>query len=175
MILTLVILIQPLVWFFTDPRTPKERIRAYFRLKSILFLLAEVLLVVGTLVIRPWPQFPIDHLINVFGQVIFFIGIILAIWAKITMKNNWNMPGEYHQRQKEIVRSGPFKFSRNPIYVGLILVILGYSLALRSYTFILVPFIAFYFYKAILKEEKILTKHFGKKYLDYISQVPRFI
>lgn len=175
MILTLILLVQPVVWFLTDPRSLSERMKAYFKLKTILFLIVEVGLVAGTLYFRPWGETPFDHLINIFGQVIFFAGIILSVWAKITMKNNWNMPGEYHQRQKEIVKSGPFKFSRNPIYVGLILVILGYSLALRSYTFILVPFIAVYFYKAILKEEKILTKHFGKKYLDYNSRVPRFI
>ncbi len=174
MILTLIFLLLPLVWFFTDPRSLKERIQNYFKLKSMLFLIAEILLVVGTLYLRPWIQTPIDHLINIFGQVIFLAGIILSVWAKITMKSNWNMPGEYHQRQKEIVKNGPFKFSRNPIYVGLILVILGYCLALRSYTFILVPFIALYFYKAILKEEKILTKHFGKEYLEYKSKVGRF-
>ena len=92
------------------------------------------------------------------------------------MKASWGVPAEHDiARQNKIIKKGPFSFSRNPIYVGLILVILGYTLALRSYSVLLVLLVAFYFCKAILKEEKILNKHFGKEYLEYKSKVRRFI
>ncbi len=174
--LTLFLLILPLVWFFTDTRSLKEKIKVYFRLKSILFLLAEVLLIFGVLFSRFWLQTPIDNLIITIGRIVFFTGIILAVWAKIVMKSNWGMPGEYNeQMQKKIVKDGPFSLSRNPIYLGLILVFLGYALAFLCYMILVVPIIVLYFYKQALKEEKILEKHFGEEYLQYKSKVSRFI
>lgn len=92
------------------------------------------------------------------------------------MKSKWGMPAELNtNRQNKIIKTGPFSFSRNPIYLGLILIVLGGLLALRSYTVLLIPFVISYFYKAVLKEEKILEKHFGKEYLEYKSKVRRFI
>ncbi len=172
-------MVLPLIWILTDPRSLIERIRHYFTLKSLSISLAELFLLVAGLASReflPWPKTGIDNLMIFFGLILFFSGMFLAVWAKIAMKTKWGLPGEHDiKRQNEILDRGPFAISRNPIYIGLISVILGYTLALRSWAIFLVPFVIFYFYKAILKEERNLTKYFGKKYLDYKSKVPRFI
>lgn len=124
----------------------------------------------------PWPETLLDLLIFTFGLILFFVGVFVAVWAKITMKANWGLPEEHDiKRQNKIITNGPFSFSRNPIYLGLILLILGYTLALKSYSVLLVPLVVVYFYKAALKEEKILTKHFGKEYSEYRLKVRRFI
>lgn len=179
LVILVTLLIIPLVWAFTDPRTSKERFKAFFKLKSISFSLAEALIVAITLlsgIFFPWSPMPSDGLVVTIGLVLYFIGLFVAVWAKLTMKSVWGMPAEHDiKRQNKIIKKGPFVFSRNPIYLGLILVVLGSSLALRSYSILLVPFIAFYFYKAVLKEEKNLTKYFGKEYLEYKSKVRRFI
>lgn len=179
LVILVTILIIPLVWAFTDPRTSKERFKNFFRLKTIAFSLAEALIIAVTFssaIFLPWPNFQFSSLVSAIGLIAYLLGLYLAVWAKLTMKSVWGMPAEHNfKRQNKIIRKGSFAFSRNPIYLGLILVILGSSLALRSYSIIFVPFVAFYFYKAVLKEEKILTKHFGKEYLEYKSKVRRFI
>lgn len=178
-VLTIILLTLPLIWIIADPRSLQERIKAYFNPKSALYGLAEMAVIVATYLSRkyyPWPNTTLDGLIVLLGIIIFLVGMFIAVWAKITMKANWGMPGQHDiTRQNKIIRKGPFSFSRNPIYLGLILVILGYTLALKSYTILLVPIAIAYFYKAVLKEEKILTKYFGKEYLEYKSKVPRFI
>lgn len=169
----------PLVWIMTDPRSLQERVEAYLKIKSIIFLICGTLLILGTLSIGfsfPWPNSFLDRVIILIGPTIFVIGMVLSIWAKVTMKSGWGLPAEHDiKRQNKIIAKGPFAFSRNPIYLGLILVVLGYTLSLRSYSILFVPIILFYFYRVILKEEKFLTKHFGIKYLEYKSKVPRFI
>ena len=56
------------------------------------------------------------------GAMLAFLGMALAVWAKLTMKKNWGVPGQDDpQMQPELVTSGPFRISRNPIYVGLFL------------------------------------------------------
>lgn len=177
--LTTVFLGLSVIWTLTDPRTAKERFQIYFRLKSIIFLLAELLIIWTTFFSTtyfPWPKTLLSGLITIFGLGLYFTGIFIAVWAKVTMKSNWGMPAEHDiKKQNKIITKGPFAFSRNPIYLGLILVILGYTLALRSYSILLVPLVILYFYKAALKEEKILTKYFGKEYLEYKTKVRRFI
>ena len=179
LLLTIIFLFLPVVWTLTDSTTPSERFKAYFRLKSFSFLLAELLIIWTTffsVIYFPWPKTLLSGLITIFGLFFYFTGIFIAVWAKVTMKSSWGMPAEHDiKRQKKIIKKGPFAFSRNPIYVGLILVILGYSLALKSYSVLLVPLVTLYFYKAALKEEKILTKYFGKEYLEYKSRVRRFV
>lgn len=172
-LLTVIILLMPLVWFFTDPGTH------YLKLKSIAFDLLGLFILFLTFVsIRyfPWPPTVLDRFIKIAGMLSFFAGLLLAVWAKLEMKSKWGLPGELDpKRQNKIITTGPFAFSRNPIYTGLVLLTLGYALALRSYTIVFVPIMIFYFYNIVLKEEKILTKHFGKEYLGYKSKVRRFI
>lgn len=167
------------IWTLTDSRSSKDRFQSFFKLNSISYLLAELLIIWTTFFSTtyfPWPKTVLNSLTATFGLVIYLIGIFIDIWAKLTMKASWGIPAEHDiERQNKIIKKGPFSFSRNPIYVGLILLILGYTLALRSYSVLFVPVVIFFFYKAILKEEKILTKHFGKEYLEYKSKVRRFI
>lgn len=92
------------------------------------------------------------------------------------MGRNWGPPEEHDtKRQNQLITFGPFAFSRNPIYLGLFLFVLGYSLTLKSMLFPLAFLALIYFNHAALKEEEILEKLFGKKYLHYKKRVRRFL
>jgi protein-S-isoprenylcysteine O-methyltransferase Ste14 len=65
--------------------------------------------------------------------------------------------------------------TRNPIYVGIILMCFGMAIALKSAFIFLIFILYWYFYTIIQKEEEALVKHFGKDYIEYCSEVPRFI
>lgn len=177
LVLTLGLLVLPVIWFITDPRSLKERIKQYLTFKGILLLVIEYCLIYFNFSSSDTINLnnPLNIIVIIIGSILYILGLILAIWAKITMGKIWGRPAEHDiKRQNKLIVTGPFKFSRNPIYLGLILTFLGYSLALRSIMVILILFIIGFFYYSAVKEEKILEKHFGKKYLEYKSSVPRF-
>ena len=108
---------------------------------------------------------PFDIPIRSFGLTMVTVGLVLMIWAKLTMRNNWGIPGIHSiVTQKFLVKEGPFQYTRNPIYVGIILMCFGMAIALKSAFIFLIFFLYWYFYSIIQKEEKALANHFEKDY-----------
>ena len=78
---------------------------------------------------------------------------------------------------KKLIVIGPYAYVRNPMLLGVFLVLAGETLLFQSralgiYLFIFIVINAFYF---PLSEEKGLLKRFGEDYADYKRNVPRFI
>jgi protein-S-isoprenylcysteine O-methyltransferase Ste14 len=176
--LTVILVALSLIWGVTDPRPFRSRIESYFKTNIFLYILFEILVIILSyisVVLFPFPPTPFDNFIHLFGLVLFASGIFIAVWAKITMGKYWGVPDEHGiERQDKLITNGPFRFSRHPIYLGLILVFFGYFIAIRS-IFVVLGLIVYYrFNKASKKEEGFLRKHFGKEYLEYQKNVPRF-
>lgn len=113
---------------------------------------------------------------SMIGLLLFFLGVTLASWAKRTMQKNWGEPGQHDiTRQNTLVTAGPFTFSRNPIYVGLLLVYLGFEFTLGSWLAVGTIPLAIIIHRAVNKEETLLTKHFGATYRAYKKRVPRYV
>ncbi len=76
-----------------------------------------------------------------------------------------------------IVASGPFRFSRNPLYVGLTLVYLGLTVLFNTWwgVFLLVPVLIVMHLGVILREERYLEQKFGETYRQYCSKVRRYL
>ena len=71
---------------------------------------------------------------------------------------------------------GPYRFSRNPIYLAMMLGLVGLAIAFKPW--ILVALLAFYAvtrYGVIAREEAYLTRKFGDVYRGYQSQVRRWL
>ena len=163
-----------IVWVVTTPLSALISARIVSWNTRVLQIGINVLHFVSA-IFFPLPL-PFDVPIRSFGLTILTVGMVLAIWAKITMKENWGMPGIHAiARQKQLVKIGPFAYTRNPIYVGIVLMSFGMAIALKS-PFVFLVFVLFsYFYHTILKEENALAQHFGEEYIHYCSDVPRFI
>jgi protein-S-isoprenylcysteine O-methyltransferase Ste14 len=78
---------------------------------------------------------------------------------------------------KHLVVTGPFRWSRNPIYVAMLVITIGWTItywsgALAVYT--LVQFVAFHI-RTIAGEEPRLAREFGDEWQRYVSRVPRWI
>lgn len=75
-----------------------------------------------------------------------------------------------------LVRGGLYKYSRNPMYIGLILIYAGFAALLGSvWAFILLPaFIGYIRYFAIACEEAYLKRRFGESYVAYMRKIPRW-
>lgn len=168
------LLILPVIWFITDPRPFKERLSQYLNPGTLILLVIEVGLVY--LNFRFSNTLSLNDSFLMVGVFLGILGLFIAIWAKITMGKVWGRPAQHNiKRQNKLIMDGPFQFSRNPIYLGLILAFLGYSLSLKSIFIILNLFLIVFFYYSALKEEKLLEKHFGKEYLKYKSSTPRLL
>ena len=168
------------VWKFTTVYTLKEYLQDFLKFRSLIFVSAQTLMFLQLFNIFQlfYAQGPAlsSNLARFTGIILAIIGTTLAIWAKLTMKKSWGPPAQHEiQKQKKLVTTGPFAYTRNPIYVGLLLHFFGFELALENYLALLVIPFAYLFYRAALIEEKLLEKHFGKEYQIYSSRVHRFI
>lgn len=75
-----------------------------------------------------------------------------------------------------VVVEGPYRVTRNPMYLGMMMVVSGIGLLLESLTPLLVlPFLWWVLdHGFIAKEERFLTERFGSRYLDYKQRVRRW-
>lgn len=166
------------IWKFTSPYTLKEYLQDFFKFRSLVFVSVQTLMFLQLFNVLPLNslKMPIDQYFVPIGLIFAVIGTSLAIWAKFTMKKSWGPPAQHEiQKQQKLVIAGPFAYTRNPIYIGLLLYFFGFELALESYLALLVIPFAYLFYRAVLIEEKLLTKHFGKEFKTYASRVRRFL
>jgi protein-S-isoprenylcysteine O-methyltransferase Ste14 len=110
------------------------------------------------------------------GGAIFALGFVLAIWAIATIR----MAGtrvETNKPTTAIVENGPYRFTRNPIYLGMLLGQTGLAIGFNS-LWILATLVPFYFvirYGVVMREEAYLERKFSKVYLDYKSRVRRWL
>ena len=76
-----------------------------------------------------------------------------------------------------IVTAGPYRLSRNPIYVGLTLVYLGLTAALNTWwsVILLVPILAIMHLGVVRREERYLERKFGEPYRHYRARVRRYL
>lgn len=110
------------------------------------------------------------------GIALFVVGAALAVWGKKIMEAAGTnvLPT---QPTTAIVSAGPFRFTRNPLYIGLGLVLLGVTIGWGTWWgFIaLVPAALVLHYGVVLREERYLERKFGAAYLDYKGKVRRYL
>tara|TARA_Y100000310_G_C20139047_1_gene559405 strand:- start:18 stop:467 length:450 start_codon:yes stop_codon:yes gene_type:complete len=110
------------------------------------------------------------------GLIIFIIGWIPNIWLGIYFRKIKTSIPSYNIPSK-LITSGLFRFSRNPIYLGMIIALIGEMIFLGSLITFAIPSLFFILINKfnIKAEEAILKKKFGKAYLDYKKRVRRWI
>ena len=110
------------------------------------------------------------------GIIFIILAPTLALSAFRTMKAAGTniLPSKPALR---IVRSGPFRFTRNPMYLSLCLLQVALGFFLNDWITLLfvVPLALVLHYGVILREERYLIAKFGKPYLEYKREVRRWI
>jgi len=81
------------------------------------------------------------------------------------------------EKVSSLVTSGVYQYSRNPMYVGLVLILLGWAFYLSHLlAFVLLPIFILYMTRfQIQPEERMMAQKFGKTYQDYLNKVRRWI
>ena len=110
------------------------------------------------------------------GILIFIFGLSITFYSFYLFKKNKTpiLPG---QTPTFVVMAGPYKFTRNPMYLGVAIGLLGISIYIGNLLSLLSPLIFFIVMNIVYApfEEKLLEKIFGKKYLDYKKKVRRWV
>ena len=126
-----------------------------------------------------YPPNVIPHPYNYAGILLIPIGMFLVIWANYALLWTGRIDfkdREPMQRPKNLVLVGPYKLSRNPIYFGCLLMMLGLVIVWSSIVtafFLLLVYLLFRFF--IKREEVILEEEFGKEYRVFKKRVRRWI
>ena len=110
------------------------------------------------------------------GLIMTFVGFLLGIGAFIEFRKA-RTTLDPHGSAKQLVTSGIYRFTRNPIYLGFLLMVIGLPLNSGLYWGIVVaPFYILLMNRLVIeREEAYLEKKFGKIYTSYKSQVRRWL
>ncbi|HLO15814.1 MAG TPA: isoprenylcysteine carboxylmethyltransferase family protein [Anaerolineales bacterium] len=118
-----------------------------------------------------------------FPSILVWIGYVLVIIgfglpfsaANQFMKAHTTL--DPHSSVSQIVTRGPYRFSRNPIYLGFVCFLIGITLIFRTYWgLILSPLFIVLLNMLVIKyEEAYLEKKFGEVYTSYKSRVRRWL
>lgn len=110
------------------------------------------------------------------GCIVFLAGLALLIWAASTFRRA-GTEVQSSRPTTTIVGSGPYRHTRNPIYVGMFLGLVGLAMAFDSLWLILVlvPFYLVIRYGVVAREEAYLERKFGDTYSAYKAHVRRWI
>jgi protein-S-isoprenylcysteine O-methyltransferase Ste14 len=124
---------------------------------------------------RPW-TIPGGDALTVAGFALVAGGIALMLWAFFTLRraNTTVIPWE---PVSAIVSTGPFRFSRNPIYLADAITYIGGSLLIRSWwPLLILPGIVLVMRRKVIdREERYLTDRFGDAYGEYQLRVRRWL
>ncbi len=135
------------------------------------------LLGAGLEFVRPRSISPMSALVStICGAVLFIVGAVIAGWGLVIFHKagTTRVPG---QLSVKLVTWGPYRFTRNPMYVGLTLAYLGEAAMLKQvWPALLLPFtLAYLNWTVIPIEETKLGEVFKDEYEQYRLRVRRWI
>jgi protein-S-isoprenylcysteine O-methyltransferase Ste14 len=143
----------------------------------IIYLSAVILgLIVDVNYPLPWVEGPIAFTLQILGAGLAIGALIMDVVTVKTFHAHQTtiLP---HKGASNLITTGPFAWSRNPIYLGNTLLVLGAGLYFgKWWLVILAPLAAFVTQKlAIEREEKHLAQKFGTEWTSYAAKVRRWI
>jgi protein-S-isoprenylcysteine O-methyltransferase Ste14 len=109
------------------------------------------------------------------GDLVCVLGLFVTLWARRTLAGNWSSDVTFKQ-DHELIRTGPYRFARHPIYTGLLLMCLGTAIAIaRVRGWLALPLMALAFWIKLSQEERLLLRHFPDAYPAYKKQVKAIV
>ena len=114
---------------------------------------------------------PFDSSMHIIGIALVACGVSISIWARSYLGSNWSGTVTLKQNH-ELIRTGPYRYARRPIYTGLILAFIGTAIALNEWRGIIaIMIIIASFWKKSQREERWLLEMFGDDYRHYRQKV----
>lgn len=122
-----------------------------------------------------WPVTPHADWARLMGDLVCVLGLFVTLWARRMLAGNWSSDVTFKQ-EHELIKSGPYRFVRHPIYTGLLVMCLGTAVEIgRLRGWLALPLMATAFWIKLNQEERLLLRHFPDAYPAYQKQVKALI
>lgn len=104
-------------------------------------------------------------------------GFALAAWGRLTFARVGAEIRPASPKNSVLVTDGPFRFTRNPMYLGIFILMAGLSLLIGTLSVLLanVAFLLWTNFVSIPYEEQKMERQFGDEYRDYKKRVRRWL
>lgn len=139
--------------------------------------IAFIALVIGSLLHALLPvTWRVLPAVPIIGVVLMIVGVALALWAVLLFRAK-RTPVYPTTQPTTLVTSGPFRFTRNPIYLGFLTILLSVVFLIGSLPMLVAPLLfllVMNFYYLPFEETK-MEKTFGETYLNYRQRVRRWL
>ena len=109
------------------------------------------------------------------GVFFCLAGLLLLLWSLVSFGRSFRV-GIDTEHPDQLITTGVFAFSRNPIYVAFASVLLGQFLIFSNW--LLLVYLGagtWLFHRQVLREEEHLQKHYGREYVEYCHRVKRYL
>ena len=173
-------LVLIIVWIVSASRT-KRTIQSQAGFAQVFYI---VLPIVGAALIFvpktgiPWldrPLFPVTAPSALACFFVVLIGVAFTLWARFVLGRNWSNDVAVKE-DHTLMRTGPYRIARHPIYSGILLGMLGSAFQhgeLRCFIGVFFFFLA-YWLKS-LAEERFMVQTFGDQYVQYRRKVKALV
>jgi protein-S-isoprenylcysteine O-methyltransferase Ste14 len=167
-----ILVIPMLITFFFDVRVTAARESGKsgdFKLtkKENIIMNAVFLPMIVSFVYAVFLPIQLDTIWLYSGLVVFLFGMVFTI---VTVLNFASSPKD------EVITKGLYRFSRNPMYIGLLLMQTGVGIACASWLYLLLTLVLMIMLNAVLpSEERYCLYRYGDDYQKYKNSTPKWI
>ena len=148
----------------------------YLKLPPPFWALAMLLIAYG--LERSFPWAALIYARSLTNAILMVVaGVALAAWSVRTFAAAGTELAPASASNKRLVTDGPFRFTRNPMYLGLVLAMVGVAFFMGTLPFFAVPVLVFVLCNLVFipfEEAKMRRQH-GNPYTDYLHRVRRWI
>jgi protein-S-isoprenylcysteine O-methyltransferase Ste14 len=169
-----------LYWFVSARKLKavKQREPRGERLVQVVFMAAAYVLLFHDALGSGWLGrrfLPSSAMVGEIGTAATILGVGFAIWARWHLGENWSAMVTLKEGH-ELIRSGPYRHIRHPIYTGMLVAFAGTAVALGEYRGLIALGIAITnFYTKARKEERFLAQEFGERFDEHVRHTGMFL
>ena len=140
-------------------------------------LFISAILMVSLAAYFPQYQFKLSISLAIIMLLVFVAGIIGILALYDFRKHKTTFHPHTPEKTSTVVNTGVFSYSRNPMYIALVLLLIALGIYLQNYcSFIIIPLFIYYITRfQIIPEERMLDKLFPNEYKAYCQKVRRWL
>jgi len=148
------------------------------RLQHVIPAMLGFLLLFREGVGSPWftrAIFPDSPVLMLICVALTMLGLLFSVWARLALGSNWSGTVTI-KANHQLIRRGPYRFIRHPIYTGMLTALLTTAITQRLVSGVL-GFAVVYFalYRKALREESFLSQEFGDAFAEHQRHTGMFL